>query len=72
MAHLVEVTVLVEGTEQEGHLDLARAIEISTTNKELLEQEKQILHSIVSLSDISVEECMRPRTQLVIHDAQNP
>jgi len=45
--------------------DLARAIEISTTNRELLEQETQILHSIVSLSSISVEECMRPRTQLV-------
>ncbi len=45
--------------------DLARAIEISTTNEELLEQETQILHSIVSLSNISVEECMRPRTQLV-------
>lgn len=45
--------------------DLARAIEISTTSKELLAQEQQILHSIVSLSNISVEECMRPRTQLV-------
>ncbi|MCA9215189.1 MAG: DUF21 domain-containing protein [Planctomycetales bacterium] len=47
--------------------DLARAIAISTTNKELLEQEQQILHNIVSLSDISVEECMRPRTQLVTY-----
>ena len=54
--------------QQEPYLevaDLERAIKITTTNKELLDQEYRILRNIVALSDMGVEECMRPRTQLV-------
>jgi len=43
--------------------DLERAIEISTSDAQLLERERQVLSNIVSLSDIRVDELMRPRTQ---------
>ncbi len=43
--------------------DLERAIELSTTDAELVEQEQAALQNIVLLSDIRVDEWMRPRTQ---------
>ena len=43
--------------------DLERAIELSTTNADLVVQEQAVLRNIVLLSDIRVEEWMRPRTQ---------
>lgn len=43
--------------------DLERAIALSTADKQLAEQEHHVLQSIVSLSDLSAEELMRPRTQ---------
>ena len=41
--------------------DLERAVELSTTDAALLEQEKTVLQNIVSLSEMRVEEVMRPR-----------
>ncbi len=45
--------------------DLERAIELSTSDAALLEQEQKVLQNIVSLSDIRVDEMMRPRTQFL-------
>jgi len=41
--------------------DLEQAIENSASNKSVLRQERQVLHNILNLSEISVEEVMRPR-----------
>ncbi|MCC9605897.1 CNNM domain-containing protein [Blastopirellula sp. JC732] len=43
--------------------DLERAIQFSTENAALLEQEQVALQNIVSLSDLTVNELMRPRRQ---------
>ena len=43
--------------------DLERAIELSH-DTEIMEQERSVLRNIVALSDIRVEEWMRPRRQL--------
>lgn len=45
--------------------DLEHAIEASTSDAALLEQERTALQNIVGLSDIRVEEVMRPRTRFV-------
>jgi CBS domain containing-hemolysin-like protein len=45
--------------------DLERAIEISKTDVSLGERERQVLHNIVSLCDIRVDEWMRPRMQFL-------
>jgi CBS domain containing-hemolysin-like protein len=45
--------------------DLERAIELSTSDAALLGQEQTVLGNIVSLSDIRVDELMRPRTQFL-------
>ena len=57
--------------------DLQRAIELSTSDAALLEQEQKVLQNIVSLSDIRVDEMMRPRIQFLsfrppvsIHDLE--
>jgi CBS domain containing-hemolysin-like protein len=50
----------------ESHLepaDLERAIDLSTGDAHLVEQEKAALNNIVLLSDIKVDEWMRPRNQ---------
>jgi CBS domain containing-hemolysin-like protein len=44
--------------------DLARAIELSTDDSQLIGHEQQVLRNLVSLSDLRVDECMRPRAQL--------
>ena len=44
-------------------LDLERAIELSTGDSHLVEQEKAALNNIVLLSEIKVDEWMRPRNQ---------
>lgn len=41
--------------------DLEQAIENSAGNKSVLLQERQVLHNILNLSEIQVEEVMRPR-----------
>jgi CBS domain containing-hemolysin-like protein len=43
--------------------DLERAIQLSVSDAELLRQEQAVLNNIVFLSDIRVDEWMRPRTQ---------
>jgi CBS domain containing-hemolysin-like protein len=43
--------------------DLERAIQLSVSDAELLKQEQTMLANIVQLSDIRVDEWMRPRTQ---------
>lgn len=42
--------------------DLERAVQFSTGNAALLQQEQQVLENIVLLSETRVEELMRPRT----------
>ena len=49
---------------RERHLraeDLERAVDASRGDDALILQERQVLHNILDLSDISVEEVMRPR-----------
>jgi len=45
--------------------DLERAIEVSTPDAHLAEQERVVLSNIVAMSDIRVDEWMRPRTQFL-------
>jgi len=49
---------------REPHLqaeDLERAVEASQLGEEIIRQERQVLHNILDLSEITVEEVMRPR-----------
>ena len=58
--------LLWPGLKPENYLeqaDLERAIELSTDDANLAEQERQVLRNVIQLSEISVEEWMRPRTQ---------
>ena len=45
--------------------DLERAVELSTSDAALLEQEQNVLQRIVLLSDIRADELMRPRIQFL-------
>jgi len=45
--------------------DLERAIELSTSDAQLAEQEQTVLSNIVAMSDIRVDAWMRPRTQFL-------
>ena len=45
--------------------DLQRMIQLSTDNQELVDQEQAVLQNIVNLSEIRVDEWMRPRNQFV-------
>jgi CBS domain containing-hemolysin-like protein len=45
--------------------DLERAIELSSSDAPLIDQERATLRNIVMLSDIRADEWMRPRTQFV-------
>ena len=45
--------------------DLQTMIRLSTDNQELVDQEQAVLQNIVHLSDIRVDEWMRPRNQFV-------
>jgi putative hemolysin len=49
--------------------DLERAVEASRSSNDVIGQERQILHNILDLSEIAVEEVMRPRGTYV---TQNP
>ncbi len=54
------------GLKSEAYLELAdleRAVELSTDDATLFEQESLVLRNIIQLSEIRVEEWMRPRTQ---------
>jgi len=66
--NLVSRRVLWPSFEPEPYLrvgDLERAVELSTSNAALLEQEQTVLHRIVSFSEIRADELMRPRTQFL-------
>jgi CBS domain containing-hemolysin-like protein len=41
--------------------DLERAIEASTASREVVHMEQQVLHNVLDLSEIRLEEAMRPR-----------
>lgn len=45
--------------------DLERAVQLSTSDAALLEQEQRVLQNVVLLSDIRAEELMRPRIQFL-------
>jgi Mg2+/Co2+ transporter CorB len=68
---LTAVSKIVQRTlfpnlHQEPYLeldDLEQAILLSTADEQLVMQEQRILQSIVSLSDLTAEELMRPRIQ---------
>ncbi|MCA9128434.1 MAG: DUF21 domain-containing protein [Planctomycetales bacterium] len=58
--------LLWPGLEPEPYLEIAdldRAVELSTGDSQLLEHERSVLRNIIGLSEIRVEEWMRPRTQ---------
>lgn len=46
--------------------DLDRLINASTSDQHLIEQEQAVLKNIIQLSDIRVDEWMRPRSQFVL------
>lgn len=41
--------------------DLEKAIEASTASREVVQKERQVLHNVLDLSEIRLEEAMRPR-----------
>ncbi len=66
VANLLSQRLVWPGFEPEPYLrlgDLERAVEFSTADAALLAQEQQVLQSLVLLSDIRVDEMMRPRNQ---------
>ncbi|MEO1972908.1 MAG: CNNM domain-containing protein [Pirellulaceae bacterium] len=66
MATELSRRVLWPNFKAEPHLeisDLERAIELSTGDANLVDQEKAALRNIILLSDIQVDEWMRPRNQ---------
>jgi len=68
LTNLLSRRLFWPGFKSEPYLemvDLERAITLSTTDAELIEQEQAMLRNIVSLSDIRVDEWMRPRTQFL-------
>lgn len=46
--------------------DIARAIELGTDDAALAQQEQAALHNLVHLADIRFDECMRPRSRLML------
>lgn len=68
LANLLSRRVLWPRFTPEPYLrvgDLERAVELSTTDATLLEQEQTVLQNIVSLSGIRVDELMRPRRRFL-------
>jgi len=68
LANLLSVRVLWPGFEPQPYLqlrDLERAVQLSTTDAALLEQEQNVLQNIVLLSEIRADELMRPRRQFL-------
>ena len=64
--NLLSRRLIWPGLEKEPYLaieDLERAIEMSSTDTTLIEQEKTVLANVVKLSELKVNEWMRPRTQ---------
>lgn len=68
LVNLISQRLIWPGLQPEPYLDvndLERAIDLSQQDAAVVEQEKAVLRNIVSLSDIRVDEWMRPRTQFV-------
>jgi len=68
MANLLSRRLLWPGFKPETHLrvgDLERAVQLSTSDAALVEQEQKVLQSIVLLSEIHADELMRPRIQFL-------
>lgn len=68
LVSLLSQRVLWPNFESEPYLrvgDLEKAVELSTSDATLLSQEQNVLQSLVLLSDIRVEELMRPRTRFL-------
>ena len=68
LANLVSRRVLWPTFTPEPYLrvgDLERAVDLSTSNAAILQQEQTVLQNIVSLSEIRADELMRPRTQFL-------
>lgn len=66
--NLLSRRLIWPGFKSEPYLevsDLERAISLSTTDAKLVAQEQAALRNIVLLSDIRVDQWMRPRTQLL-------
>ncbi|HYW80174.1 MAG TPA: hemolysin family protein [Thermoguttaceae bacterium] len=69
LANLLSRRLFCPRFEAEPHLgvgDLERAVELSTSDATLLQQEQRVLQNIVSLSDLRVDELMRPRVQFLV------
>jgi len=65
-ANMLSRRLICPRFETEAYLeisDLERAVELSTSDAQLVAQEQAALRNIVLLSDIRVDEWMRPRTQ---------
>ena len=57
---------------RERHLspdDLERAVEASELSEDVIRQERQVLHAILDLSEITAEEIMRPRGTYAVRTA---
>lgn len=68
LANLLSRRLLFPNFKAEPYLcvgDLERAVQLSTSDAALLEQEQNVLQNIVSLSEIRADELMRPRTQFM-------
>ncbi len=68
VVNLLSRRLIWPGFRPEPYLDvtdLERAIELSTSDAELVDQERSVLRNLVMLSDLRVDECMRPRAELV-------
>ncbi len=68
LANLLSRRLFWPRFQAEPHLavgDLERAVELSTSDAALLQQEQHVLQNIVSLSDLRVDELMRPRVQFL-------
>jgi len=67
MANLLSRRLVWPGFQPEPYLeisDLERAIALSTSDAQLREQEQVVLQNLVSLSEVRVDEWMRPRSRL--------
>ena len=70
--NLLSRRLIWPGLEEQPYLeikDLERAIKVSTAGRELVGQEHIVLHNIVQLSDLRVQEWMRPRNQFLVHSS---
>jgi Mg2+/Co2+ transporter CorB len=66
--NLVSTRLIWPGFEPEAEIDvsdLERAIEHSSSDPNLIRQEQAVLQNVVQLSNILIEEWMRPRTQFM-------